>query len=98
MSFAHEQGGTCLPANPEPLPDKVVREFDVCLSSGVLGSDTKVGKHFCWQRFVTPLSQLDMVAAVSQLYLLQYPLRPPWRPYDLDHCNTVLFPPLVWLQ
>lgn len=45
-----------------------MREIDVCLCNGVLGTDTK-------------------------MYLLQYPLRPPWRPYDLDQCETVNFKP-----
>ena len=36
------------------------------------------------------LSQADDLVAIElQIYLLQYPLRPPWRPYDLDHSKTV---------
>ena len=35
-------------ASPESAPDRVVRELDVCLSSGVLGDDTKVGERWCW--------------------------------------------------
>lgn len=31
----------------------------------------------------------DVLRCLFQMYLLQYPLRPPWRPYDLDHCETV---------
>ena len=31
-------------ATPQPVSDRVVRELDVCLSSGVLGSDTKVSE------------------------------------------------------
>lgn len=49
-------------------PDRLVREIDVWLCSGVLGTNTK-------------------------MYLLQYPLRPPWRSYDLDSCETVNFKP-----
>lgn len=48
--------------------DRVVREIDVCLSNGLLGTNTK-------------------------MYLLQYPLRPPWRPYDLSHCEVADFKP-----
>ena len=31
----------------------------------------------------------NVLRCLFQMYLLQYPLRPPWRPYDLDHCETV---------
>lgn len=77
-------------ASLEPTSDKVVRELDVCLSSGVLGSDTKVGKSFCWDGLAI-CSASNPHAAVLQMYLLQCPLRPPWRPYDLDQCKTVSF-------
>ena len=93
MNTASENGLSHKGAvNPEVSSDKVVRELDVCLSSGVLGSDTKVGKHCCWETSSSNHAPKHLAAAVLQLYLLQCPLRPPWRPYDLDHCKTVLVP------
>lgn len=75
-------------ASLAPKSDKVVRELDVYLSSGVLGSDTKANAFA--GMFSQMLSQKPH-AALLQMYLLQCPLRPPWRPYDLDQCKTVNF-------
>ncbi len=71
--------------------DKVVREIDVCLCNGVLGTDTKVGRLLLDEvgLYVADAVVCDVLRCLFQMYLLQYPLRPPWRPYDLDHCETV---------
>ena len=68
--------------------DRVVREIDVCLSNGLLGTNTKVsGCHS--MACSIGLGKHEVLAWHVQMYLLQYPLRPPWRPYDLSHCEVV---------
>ena len=70
--------------------DKVVREINVCLCNGVLGTDTKVGQLLLDEtKLVVRGGGCNVLCCLFQMYLLQYPLRPPWRPYDLDHCETV---------
>ena len=68
---------------------KVIREIDVCLCNGVLGTDTQVGNPLLScvhnRRYARKLTRV----LLAQLYLLQYPLRPPWRPYSFEGCDKV---------
>ncbi|EFN57906.1 hypothetical protein CHLNCDRAFT_141955 [Chlorella variabilis] len=79
---------TVVPTETHGLPgedDKIVRELDVYLLQGELGQGT----------------QARRAAAAAATFLLQFPLRPPWRPYHTDRVgleNVKLKPKVKKLQ
>lgn len=76
--------------------DMIVREIDVFFTPSI-DADSKV---FCWLSFVFEygiiivlflhVENYSEVMSYFQLYVMQYPLRPLWRPYELDErCEEV---------
>ena len=74
---------------PGDQDDTVVQELDVYLNNGAFGHATQVLDQELAQSERGPVClDLDLFWAL-QLYLLQYPLRPPWRPYGTDQADKV---------
>lgn len=74
--------------------DPVVQELDIYCCNGLLPDVAKV-KGYAFPRttrpkdvFGQPLTILTFLRCM-QLYLLQSPLRPKWRPYDLEEATKV---------
>ena len=71
--------------------DTVVREIDVYFNPK-MDEDTQVCPSLCSSFvMISFCSFIDSLYLLLQLYVLQYPLRPCWRPYELDErCQEVL--------
>jgi hypothetical protein len=101
------------------VEDKIVRELDVYLvqSQGELGHGAQASWRrrqrqlgcFLWMLQRRPCVMLALLSSVClQTYLLQFPLRPPWRPYHSEEpgllnvalkskvCPPDLAPGLAW--
>jgi len=79
--------------------DKVVKEIDVYSCRNLWGNTTKVLALFDriqHAAIAIPYTsqRRKLIMLVMQLCLFQYPLRPLWRPYEVDDTSTVSTFPL----
>ena len=74
---------------PGDQDDTVVQELDVYLNNGAFGHATQVlDQELAQEETWAVCLDIDLLWTV-QLYLLQYPLRPPRRPYGTDQADKV---------
>lgn len=80
------------PMEEDDAEDTVVREIDVFFNPNV-DSNTQVCHSYCVvSSNVVQFCANSFSICDFQLYVLQYPLRPRWRPYELeDRCEEVRF-------
>ena len=86
-----------VPSSEDGLPDasdRVVRDLDVYLVNGELSGAQVCSRGSAWAPPPPPAAAAAAAASCLplklpsrrhlQTYLLQFPLRPPWRPYHTD--------------